>query len=125
MKRIISLTLALTLILLSGGCAFSSKDSPGSDVWFAQGRYLESKNGDHIIIMENQGPVVMNYNGELGEKIFDLLSDGDEIEVSCGNVLETYPGQMEIFELSIVSEGSINDIDKDTLSQLREMGWVN
>lgn len=125
MKRILSFMLALSLILIFGACADSIRDRPDSNVWFVQGRYLKGKSGEHLIIIENQGPTVMSYNGELGEKIFDSLSDGDEIEVSCSFIEETYPAGMEIFDLSFIAEGSIDDIDKDTLSQLREMGWVN
>lgn len=125
MKKIISLILVLSLVFLFGGCAGGLKDSPESNVWFARGRYLKGKDGDHMIIIENQGPTVMNYNGKLGEKIFDSLSDGDEIEVACSYIEETYPGRMEIFDLSLLAEGSIDDIDKDTISQLQEMGWVD
>ena len=55
---------------------------------------------------------------------FDGLTVGDKIKVSHGLVLETYPGRTDIFSLQKLSDGSIEDIPEEKLSQLEEIGWI-
>lgn len=100
-------------------------DTPPAETQFkCDGRYIKGKNGEHFIDIENQGPTVMHYNGEEGEKIFEGLSDGDLIRISCTAIEESYPGSTEIYSLEIVSKGSEENLNENTVNQLRELGWI-
>ncbi len=85
-----------------------------------RGEYLNSKNG-HLIISET-GPIELRTKDE---SIFDDLTDGDVIEVACLYVEESYPGGTDVLELWKKSDGEYEDIDKDVLLMLAELGWVD
>lgn len=87
------------------------------------GRYLMTKNGDPMIILEQEGAVELYLNGG-DEHMFDSLESGDKITVQLGPIQETYPGQAQIFSLKRTEKGSLKDIDQSTLDYLEERGWI-
>ena len=58
------------------------------------------------------------------ENVFDDLESGDKIEVTYDIIMETYPGRTTIYTCKLIEKGSANDIPKDILDKLEEMGWT-
>lgn len=118
MKRFVYLIfLTIVLLTLLSGCRYSETST-------IIGRYLESNNGTHMIICESIGPIVMS-NKSNNHSLFDDLQTGDKIKITCTPVAESYPSQCGIYKLKLISQGSIEDISKETLDKLKEMGWID
>lgn len=116
MKKILVYFSLLTFgMILFVGCSEKSRNS-------MIGIYLRSTNGSSIIIVENNGPIDMS-NKTGSENIFDDLESGDKIEVTYDSIMETYPGRTTIYSCKLIERGNVNDIPKDTLDKLEEMGW--
>lgn len=99
--------------LLITGC-FSSESST------ITGRYLKVKNNS-MIIDEYGCPIVMS-NDSKKEDLFKDLENGDRININCSAVLESYPGQCSVYKIKFIEKGTIDDIPKETLDTLKEMG---
>jgi len=56
--------------------------------------------------------------------LFKDLSDGDLITVYYYEIRETYPARADIYGLDKKEDGSVDDIPKDVLESLIEMGWI-
>lgn len=118
MKRSISsIFLTIFLLTLLSGCNPSETST-------IIGRYIESNNGAHMIISESIGPIVMN-NKSKNDTLFDDLQTGDKIKITCTPVAESYPGLCGVYKLKLIAQGSIEDISKETLDNLKEMGWID
>ena len=118
MKRFVYLIfLTIFLLTLLSGCSSSESST-------IIGIYLESKNGTHMIIGESIGPIVMS-NKSKNDTLFDTLQTGDKIKITCTPVAESYPGQCGVYKLKLIAQGSIEDINKETLDKLKEMGWID
>jgi len=115
-KLLVYFSLIIFSIILLGGCSKNSKSS-------MTGIYLKSINGNNLIINEESGPTLMG-NETGNENIFDDLKSGDKIEITYDSIMETYPGKTQIYSCTFIERGSINDIPKDTLDKLQEMGWI-
>lgn len=87
------------------------------------GKYLTSTSGDGILVIDDYGPVTFTYEAE-DRTILDTLKDGDSISAKTGLIAETWPGQTTVYEITFIKEGTRNDIDPATLSQLMEMGQI-
>lgn len=85
------------------------------------GRYLEAKGGKAMLIRENS-PISMHNRTN-----YDLVSDldtGDEILVIHTGIAESYPGQTGVYAVFKISDGTTNDIPKNVVDQLMELGWI-
>ncbi|MCM1065824.1 MAG: hypothetical protein NC420_15430 [Eubacterium sp.] len=102
---------------LSGTAAF---DLPEDGCWVS-GRYLKAKQAD-LIITENGEPIDMHTAAETIS--FEGISDGDEIRVYMGAVMETWPAQADVYAVEKLSNGDITDIPSKLLEQLTEFGWL-
>ncbi len=87
------------------------------------GIYLESTNENNIIISEDTSPIVM-YNKTNKENIFDNLKSGDKIIITYDSIMETYPARTNIYSCKFIEKGTLDNIPKDTLNKLQEMGWT-
>ena len=87
------------------------------------GVYLKSNNESNIIIAEDNGPIVM-YNKTGKENIFDNLKSGDKIRITYDSIMETYPARTQIYSCKLIEKGTLDNIPKDTLNKLQEMGWT-
>jgi len=87
------------------------------------GRYLQSKNGAHLIISEEGSPVVLGDPSGAGE-LFRGLSDGDRVLVLCGGMAESYPGHADALWLLRLEEGEYADLPAQPLEQLTQLGWI-
>lgn len=115
-KLLVYLSLFTFSMILFVGCSEKSENS-------MVGIYLRSTNGSNIIIVENNGPFDMS-NKTGSENVFDDLESGDKIEVTYDSIMETYPGRTKIYTCKLIEKGSANDIPKDILDKLEEMGWT-
>ena len=115
-KLLVYFLLSIFSIILFVGCSEESKNS-------MMGIYLRSTNGSNIIIVENSGPIVMA-NETSSENVFDDLENGDKIEVTYDSIMETYPGRTTIYSCKLIERGSVDDVPKDILDKLQEMGWT-
>ena len=87
------------------------------------GIYLESTNQNNIIISEDAIPIVM-YNKTNKENIFDDLKSGDKIKITYDFILESYPGRTNVYSCKLIDTGSLDNIPKDTLEKLKNLGWT-
>ncbi|MBE5961297.1 MAG: DUF3221 domain-containing protein [Lachnospiraceae bacterium] len=87
------------------------------------GYYLEMKDGSHFIISEEAGPIVMSNQSDQ-QTLFDDLKTGDKIEITYDSIKETYPAGTGVYSCKLLESGTIDNISKDILSNLTEMGWI-
>lgn len=113
-KRIVIYILLSFLLVILGGCTTENKSK-------VVGWYLKSGES-HLIIDENGGPIVMG-NASKKEDIFEGFENGDKIEITCGPIRESYPGGTEVYSCKRIQAGDIDNIPKDTLDNLKQMGW--
>lgn len=107
----------ICMIAILGGCSKVNKTS-------ITGRYLKATGDVHLIISEDGGPITMG-NSSKKVDIFDSLETGDKIEITCNSeIRETYPAGTDVYSCKLIEKGSIEDINKDTLKRLEEMGWT-
>ncbi len=118
-KKYIALILCAVILLtvIAGGFVFIKNGNA-----LHKGRALISKNGDFIFIDERNSPIVM---GKADERMFSGITDGDRVVCLYGMVEESYPGRAGTNFCIKLSDGSIEDINKDTLNQLFELGWTD
>lgn len=117
MKKLLVYFLLFTISIISfTGCFADSKS-------YMTGIYLRSINGSNIIIDEDNIPICMDNKTGM-EDIFRDLNNGDKIEVAYDTINETYPAETKIYNCKLIERGSINNIPKDALEKLEEMGWV-
>jgi len=83
------------------------------------GIYLNSTNKSHIIINDNF-PIVIN---NAKKNNFENIKSGDIIEVTYDSISETYPGSTQVYSCKFIKRGNIDDIPKDVLNYLQELGW--
>ena len=116
-KHILPVILAAALsaaIFVTAGCA----DEPEMTL---VGRYYPALDS-HLILTETNDAVVMSSEDET---VFDDLTIGDKIEVSCDMILTTYPGSTTISSLRLLEDGDADDLPEDALASLLEMGWIS
>lgn len=87
------------------------------------GIYLKSTNENNIIISEDAGPILM-YNKTNKENIFDTLKSGDKIKITYDSIMETYPGTTNIYSCNLIEKGNLDNIPKETLEKLKNIGWT-
>ncbi len=87
----------------------------------SQGLYLSAENNAHMLIQMNS-PIKMN-NLTDNEKLFEALSDGDEILVIHNGVQESYPGSTGVYTVFKLGDGELSDISQNVLAALSELGW--
>ncbi|MCM1305584.1 MAG: hypothetical protein NC305_15935 [Lachnospiraceae bacterium] len=104
----------------SGLSGAAASDLPEDGGWVS-GKYLKAKQAD-LIITENGEPIELHTAAETIS--FEGISDGDEIRVYMGAVMETWPAQADVYAVEKLSDGDIADIPSKLLEQLTEFGWL-
>lgn len=105
------------LILLIGSILIFSCTGYG----ISQGRYLESKNGQSMLILDDS-PIVMSNRTD--SDLFDDLDIGDKILVIHDGIAESYPGKTGAYAIFKLSDGSTGDIPQTVVNELIELGWL-
>ncbi|MBQ8503177.1 MAG: hypothetical protein IJ491_02745 [Clostridia bacterium] len=117
-KKYIALIISVVFLvgILSGAYMFF-KDGKA----FHTGHALISRTGEFIFVNENGSPIVM---GDAENKIFRGITDGDKVLVAYGTVLTSYPARGGTSFCIKLSDGTIEDVNKDAVKQLGELGWL-
>ncbi|MCM1542506.1 MAG: hypothetical protein NC121_14775 [Blautia sp.] len=118
----------IMLLCACGNDTPADPASPGAaasglpeDGCWVSGRYLRAKQAD-LIITEGGEPIELHSAAETIS--FEGINDGDEIRVYMGAVMETWPGQADVYAVEKLSDGGIADIPPKLLEQLTEFGWL-
>lgn len=90
----------------------------------SEGRVLVTDNGSYMIIDKNNSPIVMS-NQSKNEKIFEGLTNGDEILIVHDGIQESYPGGTGVYFCKKLADGEYKDLPEQTLFSLAEMGWIS
>lgn len=125
MKRKIWL-LTVCCIFVCCMCACGQSGSGGGlpeDGAWSRGRYLQTKNSHLIIFEVSSSPCVMSAADETIS--FEGLTDGDLIQVYVWYIMESWPEQATVYAVEKLEDGTIEDIDAETLEMLKEYGWVD
>ena len=112
---VIALTLAITAVMV--GMSHLNANDLGMSV----GRCLETKGG--YMLIDGNSPISMADRSK-DQDLFEGLSSGDRILVIHGLIMDTYPGQTSAYYCLRLEEGDLEDISRDVLDSLQEMGWL-
>ena len=111
--------IVLAVIVILAGAAVWYMDAHSLGI--SRGRCLVSSNGSYLVIVDKSPIVMSNLSGR--EDFFEGLETGDEIWIIHDGVNESYPGGTGVYFCKRLSEGSVEDIDRDVLERLTELGW--
>lgn len=87
----------------------------------SQGRYLEAKDGQAMLILDNS-PIEMANRTD--KELFNKLVNGDEILVVHDGIAESYPGKTGVYAVFKLKDGTIDDISQNVIDSLVELGWL-
>ena len=88
------------------------------------GRYLQARDGSHMVIDNNGSPVILEAP-DSRPRMFDALEDGDRVLVICGGINTSYPGRSGAYWCLRLGDGSAEDLPPDTIRQLTQLGWLS
>lgn len=87
----------------------------------SQGRYLEAKDGQAMLILDNS-PIEMSNRTD--KKLYDKLDIGDEILVVHDGIAESYPAKTGVYAIFKLNDGKMEDIPQEVVNSLVELGWL-
>ncbi len=108
--------------LVVAACIFFSGCSKKDETSYLTGYCLAAENGSYLIVDNQHSVIVMNDQTADG-LLFKSLESGDEIQITCGTIRETYPAQTEVSGCVILEKGKLDEISPVILSSLEELGW--
>lgn len=117
MKKIL---IAVMMLIVAAVAGFVFFVSFGGTV--VTGYSLRCDNGSYMIIEENGSPIRYSFDKALGTDT-ESLEQGDKILIISNLINESYPGSTRAHFIFKLSDGDIEDIPAETLSQLSELGW--
>ena len=117
-KKILLIPSLCILLVLILGVLFMAKNSIG----FSTGACIVADNDRYFILMGNSPVAMHQVSGK--DRGFPDLDTGDNIFVIHDGVAESYPGRTGVYFILKLSDGDINDIPADIITQLRELGWI-
>lgn len=86
------------------------------------GRFLLGDQNTPILIAPSGAPIVLT--DRTGSDLFAGLSDGDRILVILSPVAETYPARAGAYFCLRLGGGTPEDLPRQTLQTLAELGWL-
>lgn len=114
MKRFL-LTVLVCVVLVLTAC--------GDETGTLTGWYLEADNGARLLICEDGDPLSLS-DGSRSGQLFDGLDSGDRIEITCGPIAESWPGQAKVYTCKQLADGTPADLPAETLADLMELGYT-
>ncbi len=116
-------TIVAILLLLFAICfiAFGIASFKGYSV--SEGRVLITQNNLYMIIMDNS-PIVMS-NQSKNEKIFEGLTNGDEILIVHDGIQESYPGGTGVYYCKKLNDGEYKDLPEQVIVSLIQLGYID
>lgn len=116
-------TIVALVLLLFAICFIALGIASFKGYSVSKGRVLITDNNSHMIIIDNS-PIVMS-NQSKNEKIFEGLTNGDEIMIVHDGIQESYPGGTGVYFCKKLADGEYKDLPEKTLLSLAEMGWIS
>lgn len=114
---IITAVISLIAVLLLGFVAVIANKGYG----LSQGRYLEAKNGQPMLILDNSPIQLSDRKDRISFERFDI---GDEILVLHDGIEESYPGKTGVYAVFKLRDGTADDIPQTVIDTLAELGWL-
>lgn len=118
MKKILITVTVLAVAAIIGFISFMSFGGKA----LITGYSLRCDNGSYMIIEENGSPIRYSFDKALGTDT-ESLEQGDRILIISDLINESYPGSTRAYFIFKLSDGDVEDIPAETLSQLSELGW--
>lgn len=118
MKKILILFMVFVVVAIAVFISFLSFG--GKTI--ITGYSLRCDNGSYMIIEEGGSPIRYNFDKAVGTNV-EKLEQGDRILIISDLINESYPGSTSAHLILKLSQGDIEDIPQETLSQLSELGW--
>ena len=127
-RQILLLVSLLFTVFFIGCTPIPSGLDPSEPRMQVIGRYIRSRSGDHMILVEenNGGMPVSLLGNSTGDRfVFDEFQTGDRIRIVCNNFRETSPAQTDVFECEWLEAGSIADIPQWVIENLTFKGFLD
>ena len=105
------------------GCVVLVLTACGGETGTLTGWYLEAENGARLLICEDGDPLSLS-DGSRSGQLFDGLDSGDRIEITCGPIAESWPGQAKVYTCKQLADGTPADLPAETLADLMELGYT-
>ena len=113
----------VTALLLVAAMSFVAWFTSDADTTSILGRYLQTDEGYHIVIDESGTPVVLTDRENTG--IFNGLSAGDLIKLSCSVPEGAYPAHAVAYFCVRLERGTFEDLPLNTLNALVDLNWLS
>ncbi len=78
-------------------------------------------NEDQYMLISDEGPIMLSNNNY--EDIFYEYGNGDNVEVIYDGINESYPMQMGVYGINLISDGTLKDVDQDMIDELIDLGF--
>lgn len=117
-KKILLISLLSVILILILGILFMAKNS----ISFSTGVCIAADNGEYLMVIDNSPVSMHRVSGK--DRGFPDLDTGDKIFVIHDGIAESYPGKTGVYFILKLSDGDINDVPAEVISQLRELGWL-
>lgn len=105
---------------------FGDEDGNFSHVrncFWCEGGYVRGKSCDMVLLEMNGYVEATTVSGD--EVSFESFEDGDRIRILVADgIAESYPCQAQVYRAELIEKGSYDELDKNEMEQIREMGWV-
>ncbi len=120
MKKILIAVMVLIIVAVIGFICFISFGGKT----LLTGYSLRCDNGSYMIIEESGSPIRYSFDKTIGTDV-ENLEQGDRILIISDLINESYPGSTSAHFILKLSDGDIEDIPRETLCQLSELGWYS
>ena len=120
-KRYIALIALFIFVLggIAGHLLLKSQQSIFDKYQFSEGNIVFATSGEAILV--NDSATIMS-DASKDKNLFESVQSGDKVLVVHGLTMTTYPGQSAAYYLiKLPGDGESYE---QTLSSLREMGWI-
>lgn len=118
-KKLLIFVAVIILIPILFFCILTTLADKGYGI--SKGRYLEAKNGQPILILDNSPIQLSDRKNKISFERFDI---GDEILVVHDGIEESYPGRTAVYAVLKLSDGTADDIPQTVINSLVELGWL-
>lgn len=110
----------LLLCVIGIGITVAVYKSKGYDTM--EGRCLVTEDGTYILVVDNT-PIKMTDRSE-DKDLFEGVTTGDKIRIVHNGIAESYPAQAGVYRVTLLEDGSEEDISDAVREQLAELGWI-
>ena len=125
MRKLVIIPVCILLIFLAACSCADNEASHGptgpnpDDMTTIIGRYLRA--GQQNLIIQGTTPILITNGSEF--ELSTKLDTGDLVKVKTDLIQETYPAKMEIYDFEKISSGTLDNINKEVLEKLEELGY--